>query len=183
METIYFEFPDKENTDRTLEIAKEHVQKYGIKNVVVASTTGYTAEKASEVFKDVKVNLVIVTHVTGFLKPDHQQFPEELRKKLENRGIKVLTTTHAFGGINKLFESSIGKIVANTLRMLSEGVKVATEITVMAVDAGLIRTDEDCVAIAGTSKGADTILVVKPANSTRLFDLKIKKILAKPIVE
>jgi hypothetical protein len=54
------------------------------------------------------------------------------------------------------------------------------EITLMATDAGLILVDQDVVAIAGTGKGADTALRIKPANSARLFDLRIKEVIATP---
>jgi len=50
----------------------------------------------------------------------------------------------------------------------------------MAADAGLIPIDEDVIAIAGTSRGADTALVIRPANSTNIFDLTIKELVAKP---
>jgi len=50
----------------------------------------------------------------------------------------------------------------------------------MASDAGLIPVDRDVIAIAGTSSGADTALVIRPANSSNFFDLKIKEIIAKP---
>jgi len=58
--------------------------------------------------------------------------------------------------------------------------KVACEITLMAVDAGLIRTDEDAIAMGGTGKGLDTALVSRPANSPDFFDMKVKEILCKP---
>ncbi len=50
----------------------------------------------------------------------------------------------------------------------------------MAADAGLVRTDEDIIAIAGTRSGADTAIVVRPVNSQDFFDLKVKEILCKP---
>lgn len=50
----------------------------------------------------------------------------------------------------------------------------------MAADAGLIPVDNDVVAIAGTGRGADTALLLRPANTARFFDLKIKEIIAKP---
>lgn len=178
MDVTYFESPGRDNTNTALKIAKDYVEKHTIKSIVVASTTGYTAEKAAEIFTD--RNLIIVTHVTGFLKKDHQQFPKELKEKMEAKGIKVLTTAHAFGGAGRMFESSVENIVANTLRMLSEGIKVGVEIAVMAADAGLVTTKEDVVAVAGTGRGADTVLVVRPANSRNLFELRVKKILAKP---
>lgn len=50
----------------------------------------------------------------------------------------------------------------------------------MAADAGLVRTDEDIIAIAGTRGGADTAIVVQPVNSQDFFDLKLREILCKP---
>jgi hypothetical protein len=74
----------------------------------------------------------------------------------------------------------LGDIVANTLRLVGQGMKVVVEITVMAADAGLIRTDEDVITIAGTGRGADFAVVVRPVNSGDFFDLRIKEILCKP---
>lgn len=179
-EITYFEKSGSENTDATLQIAKDYAEKEGIRSVVVASTTGYTAEKAAEVFKD--FSLVIVTHVSSFREPDEQEFPEDLRKKLESAGVRVLTAAHAFDGVNKLADAgSIGQIIRDTLRTFCEGVKVAVEISAMAADAGLVKTDGDIISIAGTGRGADTALVLKPNISKRLFNIRIKKILAKPI--
>jgi len=50
----------------------------------------------------------------------------------------------------------------------------------MAADAGLVRTDEDIIVIAGSSRGADMAVVLTPVTSTDLFALKIKEILCKP---
>lgn len=50
----------------------------------------------------------------------------------------------------------------------------------MAADAGLIAMDKDVIGIGGTNEGADTALVIKPANSTRIFDMVIKEIITKP---
>lgn len=179
MDVTYFESVGRENTDKTLDIAKNYAQKHKIGSIVVASTTGFTAEKAAKIFKE--TNLIIVTHVTGFLEPDHQQFSEKLREKLEKEGVNVLTTSHVLGGINRLVEPSTGSIIAKTLRMFSQGVKVAVEIAAMAADAGHIKTNEDVLIIAGTGKGADTVLLVRASTSRNFFDIKIKKILAKPI--
>jgi hypothetical protein len=73
------------------------------------------------------------------------------------------------------------EVVANTLRMFGQGMKVVCEITLMAADAGLVRTDEDIIVIGGTGRGADTAVVLKPVNSEDFFDLKVKEILCKPL--
>lgn len=92
---------------------------------------------------------------------------------------------HAFGGVDRAIRYKFGtycmaEIMAETLKNFSEGTKVAVEITMMAADGGLIPVDKDLIAIAGTSRDADTALVIRPANSTRIFDLTVKEIIAKP---
>jgi hypothetical protein len=82
----------------------------------------------------------------------------------------------------KFDTSSPGEIAAQTLRIMGVGVKVAIECTLMAADAGLIPTDEDIIAVAGTREGADTAIVIQPLNSQNFFDLKLKQILCKPLV-
>jgi len=63
---------------------------------------------------------------------------------------------------------------------MGQGMKVVIEISVMAADAGLVRTDEDIIAIGGSGRGADTAVVLRPVNSNDFFDLKVKEILCKP---
>ena len=65
-------------------------------------------------------------------------------------------------------------------RAFGQGMKVVLEITTMAADGGLIGTDQDVIAIAGTGRGADLAVVLRPVNSNDFFDLKVKEILCKP---
>jgi hypothetical protein len=58
--------------------------------------------------------------------------------------------------------------------------KVVVEITAMAADAGAVPVDRDVIAIAGSGRGADTAVVVKPAYSHNLFDMVVREIIAKP---
>ena len=183
LKTTYFENPGKENTEEVLRIVKQRAGELGIKTIVVASTVGDTAVKATEVFSGFKI--IAVTHFTGYGAPNSQEFTEENRKIVESRGGIVFTTTHLFSGLSaamreKYNTSVIGDIVANTLRIFGEGMKVVCEIAVMAADGGLVRTDEDIIAIAGTGRGADTAVVLRPVNSNNFFDLKVKEILCKP---
>jgi len=60
--------------------------------------------------------------------------------------------------------------------------KVACEIALMAADSGLVRTDEEVISIGGKSRGADTAIVLKPVNTDRIFDLRVKQILCKPLL-
>ena len=183
LKTVYFENPGRENTEEVLSIAKQRAEELGIKTILVASTKGDTAVKAMEVLQGLRV--IAVTHVSGFRAPNSQEFTEDNRKIVESKGGIILTTTHAFGGLSRAMRKQfntyvIGDIVANTLRILGQGMKVVCEITLMAADSGLVRTDEDVIAIAGTSRGADTAVVLRPVNAERFFDLKVREILCKP---
>lgn len=180
----YFKKPGSQNTRAVLEIAGARAEVLGIDTVLVATCSGKTAFEALEVLGTGK-KIIAVTHVTGFREPNHQELSPDTRRQLESRGIQVLTCQHAFGGVgravrNKLSTYQIDEIIAFTLRTFGEGTKVAIELALMAADAGFIRTDEDVISIGGTGKGADTALVLRPANSFRLFDLKVKQVICKP---
>jgi hypothetical protein len=179
----YFTRPGQDNTARALQIAKARADELGIRSVVVASTRGETGVRASEVFKG--YNLVVVTHSTGFKEPNSQELTEENRNAIEASGGRILTCQHAFGGVGravrkKLQTYELEEIIAFTLRIFGEGMKVVCEITVMAADAGLIRANEPAIAIAGTGRGADTVVVVNPANAQTFFDMRIMEVLCKP---
>jgi hypothetical protein len=180
---VYFEKPGRGNTERTLQIAKARAEELGIKNILVATTTGATGVHAAEAFRG--LNVVVVTHSMGFKEPNHHELTEENRRAIEAAGAKILTCQHALGGVGRAVRKKLGtyeleEIIAYTLRIFGEGMKVACEITMMAADAGLVRTDEPAIAIAGTGRGADTALVLRPANAQTFFDMRIMEILCKP---
>ena len=179
----YFEQLGRHNTNQTLKLAKARADQLGIKNIVVASYTGDTGVKTSKVFSG--VNCVIVAGVVGFREPNqHRMSSDNLRKINENGGV-VFHATHAFGtlgrAVHRRFEAiQIDEIIAHVLRLFGAGVKVACEIACMAVDAGLIRTDEDAICIGGTGGGADTAVVLRPSNTHTFFETRIKEIICKP---
>mgnify|MGYP003876881729 CR=1 FL=1 len=182
-EVTYFSQPGPQNTDEVLRLARKRAEELGIRDIVVASTSGETGVKASEVFKG--FNLVVVSHSTGFKKPGEQRMSEENRRRIIENGGKVITGTEVFLGVGRAIRDRFGtayptEIMAQTLRLFGQGTKVAVEITAMAADAGLIPVDRDVIAIGGTRSGADTALVIKPANSLRIFDMVVREVIAKP---
>ena len=184
-QTLHFNKPGPKNTEALLEHAAKRAKELGLKKIVIATNTGRTMEGALAHFDTNNFKLIAVTHVTGFVEPDEQQMPDKARGELESKGVKVLTAAHAFGGVgrgvrNKLGSFQVDEIMAFTLRTLGQGVKVGMEMSMMAADAGLVRSDEDILTIAGTGKGADTAMVVRPANSHRCLEVKIREIVAKP---
>ena len=109
----------------------------------------------------------------------------ENKEKIEANGGKVFYHLHSFGGLGRAVKQKFGpiqvdEIIAYTLRTFSQGVKVCLEISCMACDAGLIKADVPCIAIAGSGGGADTAVVLMPVNTHRFFDTKVMEILCKP---
>ena len=186
LKTVYFENPGSENTEEVLRIAKQRAEELGIKAILVASSTGDTAVKAVEALSGFRI--VVVSTATGFREPNVQRFTEENRRIVEGKGGTILTATHAFAGVsramkNKFNTLAIGDIIANTLYIFGQGMKVACEIAMMAADSGLVRTDETVISIAGTGgsgRGTDTAIVLTPVNSHNFFELRVKEILCKP---
>ena len=181
--TVYFEKPGPQNTDRTLALVQSISEERHIETVVVATCTGRTGLLAAERLKG--KNLVVITHSTGFHKENQQELTPENRQKIESLGATILTCQHALAGVSravrfKFNTYEIDELIAQTLRIFGQGLKVCAEICLMAADAGLIRTDGDVIAVGGTGRGADTAAVIKPANVSRFFDLRIRGILCKP---
>jgi hypothetical protein len=182
---IYFERPGKENTADCLEIVKKELVKEKYKHIVVASTSGNTGILFSEALKNYEINLVVVTHSSGFKEPNTIEIPEDIRTKILKNGAKIFTGPMLTHSLETSLASKFGGsyptlIIANTLRRFGEGAKVCCEIVMMATDAGLIPEGEEIITVAGTSTGADTVMVIKSAASKRFLDLKVLEILAKP---
>jgi hypothetical protein len=182
-ETTYFRTAGAQNTKALLSIVKEYVDKEKIENIIVATNTGETGAEAAKAFKG--KNTVVVTHCYGFQQPGKFELKEELKKEILANGAKILTATHALSSAERAIRKKFGtleplELIANALRLMGEGTKVCVEITLMAADAGLIPVNKDVVAMAGTGNGADTAMRIKPANAARLFDLRIREVIAKP---
>jgi hypothetical protein len=179
----YFKEAGYQNTESLLKFVKKYVDREGIESIVVASTTGETGVKAAKIFRG--KNVVVVTHCFGFKELGKSELQEKCKKEILANGAKIFTGIHALSSVERAIRKEFGtleplELIANVLRLMGEGTKVCVEITLMAVDAGLIPVNEDVVAIAGTGKGADTALRIRPANAARFFDLKIKEVIAKP---
>jgi hypothetical protein len=180
---LLFEKPGPANTLRTLEWAAKSARERPVGNILVASSSGATALKALRYFDP--RSLVAVTHSTGFGKANFQELKAENRKALEAAGARILTCQHAFGGVGRAVRKKLGtyeleEIIAYSLRTFGQGTKVAVEIALMAADAGLVPAGEPCLSIGGTETGADTALLLAPANAQSFFDLRVLEILAKP---
>ena len=181
---IVFEKAGKLNTDETIRIALDEAAKRGIRHIVVASYTGFTAQK---LFDHPELNIVVVRGTYGFHATEGGgiRMSDDVYQTLLNQGMKVVTAAHALSGAERsLSTASKGvypvEVIAHTLRMLGQGTKVCVECAAMACDNGAIPAGEPVIAIAGTAEGADTAVILKAANTHRILDTRICEYLCKP---
>ena len=179
---VFYEKAGVENTERTFQLARENAQELGIRHIVIASSSGETGARAAEFFQGLQVVVVTPPVCDNMV-----EMQPEYRRRIELAGAHILTCTYVLGGVSRAVRRKLGtyqleEIIAFVLRDFSEGIKVACEITMMAADAGLVPVGEEIIAIAGTTKGADTAAVILSANAQDFFDLRVLEILCKPRV-
>jgi hypothetical protein len=188
---VYFEDASKgeENTRRVVEIVGVHLKAHPITHVVMASNTGYVAAQFAALAKaNPKVSFIAVKMAPAVDKIYDVTFDEGHRRTMEAAGIRLVTGTHALtGGVDRALRRKFdggfppGAIIAETLYLFSQGMKVAVEIIAMAVDSGLLPEGAEVISCAGTGHGADTAIHATAASSTNLFDMGIHRILAMPL--
>lgn len=177
-----FENPGKKNTAETMKLAFDYASQHGIKNILFATTTGWTAHQLPENHRD--FNVVCVGESWGCNDPGMNPMGDSVMEEIRSMGVKLIFAPHAFtaaGTRNGLV--SPPAIIADSLRMFSQGTKVCVEISAMALDCGAIPYGEECVAMGGTSMGVDTAMVLTPAHCNAILDTKIHTMLCKPLVK
>jgi len=188
--TWYFDKPGPANTADAAKFAIERAKELKIQTIIVASTSGKTAEIFHEAMKDSPLDLVVVTHVVGFTKPGEWEFSLEIARQLQKKGVKIVTGTHALSGLERALSRSpkVGggsrtEAIAEALRrIVAVGLKVAVECVLIAADQGTIGIDMEVIAVGGTASGADTVCVIRPAHTGNFFDLQVREIVAMPRV-
>jgi hypothetical protein len=186
----YFEAPGTANTADAIRFAMGRAQELGIKKIVVASTSGDTAQKCFDTLKGTGLHLIVVTHVVGFTKPGEWEFDQETADSLQKNGVTIVIGTHALSGLERALSRSqkVGggsrtEAIAEALRrVVAVGLKVAVECVLIAADNGAVGVDEEVVALGGTMSGADTVCVIRPAHTASFFDLQVREIVAMPRV-
>jgi hypothetical protein len=187
---------DKEgiqNTKETLQIVKQRAEQLGIEQVVTATTTGQTALACAENLPEMKTIAAVTMHAVDKTISVNRHGEKVLAKdpslmeKARKAGVRFYTGVHPFRGavssaLSDKFDGYCAHDVTSEIlkSFFSTGTKVAIECTLMASDGGLIDTSKDVIAMGGYRGGVDTAIVVKPAFSYRMFDLKIREIIAYP---
>lgn len=178
---LYWSTSGSENTQNTANAALSRAKELDITHIVVASNSGATAN----LFTAQNFEVTCVTHHIGFRGPGEDEMDPAMRRKLQEQGVKLLTTTHLLAGVDRALRNKFegvypAEIVASTLRLLGQGFKVCVEISVMALDAGLIPFGEEIIAVGGSGRGADCACVILPAHSSQFFDTVVREIICMP---
>jgi uncharacterized protein len=182
---FYFEKKGAVNTERALEIALACCEEKGIRKIVVASSTGKTALLLRDKAKPL-IEVIGVTYSAGSKYREEVEEFNRNRETMIKKGIQVVRGLHALSATERAFENKYKSgllplnIVADTLRMFSQGMKVCLEVAVMAAEAGFITPDEEVVVVGGSGKGADTAVIMKPAYAASMFETKVKAVLCMP---
>ena len=177
---IYFEDTGSANTEQVLELAKARALEEGVKQIVLASTTGSTARQASELLADTEIKLVVIPHQYGFA--EECQFDLNLVSEVKQRGHRVHFGTMLFH-TDGFYGSNAPTALATILRTFGQGMKVCLEILLMSADGGLVERGERTIAVAGTGRGADTAILATASTSNRLGELRVHEILCKPVLK
>ncbi|MCL2814518.1 MAG: hypothetical protein FWD23_07950 [Oscillospiraceae bacterium] len=179
-----FEKISPENTPVAIKLAIEKAKEIST-DIVLASSSGATAFAVLELASEMDYTGQIIAITSVWKSPGVNQLSDENRKKLTESGVILVTAGHALSGVERSLSGKFNgvypvEIMAHTLRMISEGVKVCAEIGAMALDAGAIREPHAVVALGGTGRGCDTACVITPGYSAKIFDMRIHEILCKP---
>ena len=183
---ITFMEKGKENTQKALSLAIEKAKELGTA-IVIASNSGSTAVELMDMLEGCheEVPVVMVSAVYGMREPGKNQLSDEKRAELKSRGVRIVTAAHALSGAERAFSNKFHgqgpiEIMAHTLRMFSQGVKVGVECATMALDAGEIPYGIPVVAVGGTGTGADSVIVLTPSYTHSILDTKVHEIICKP---
>ena len=156
----YFEEKGKQNTDRTLELACQRARAESIGSIVLASTRGYTAGRALEICADLDLVAVGI---------GRDSFPAELAERFEKTGKLIFAREVGY---------SYPSDMQAAFRRFGQGTKVAVEVVVAAVQAGLLEEGSRAIGIGGSGGGADTALVID--SSWDFGGIHVSEIMCKP---
>lgn len=192
-QVYYFDEPGKGNTQWVIEAVSQRLKLGGIKKVIIASTSGKTAVEFARSLKD-KAELVCVSEAP-YRREWGEQWPclkQTFRRELEKLGVAIVDNApyvlhSSVLEAAKWPNTSPEQLVKETLYSFGQGMKVAVEVALTAVSCGYVTPYEDVIGVGGSSKGADTAIVLRATYPASLFDkdpakrLEVREVIAMPI--
>jgi hypothetical protein len=192
-QVYYFDEPGEGNTQWVIEAVSQRLAAGGITKVVIASTSGKTAVEFARSLKG-KAELVCVSE-SPYRREWGEQWPclkQTFRRELEKLGVAIVDRAPYVLHSSVLEaarwpDTSAERLVKETLYSFGQGMKVAVEVALTAVSCGYVTPYEDVIGVGGSSKGADTAIVLRATYPASLFDkdpakrLEIREIIAMPL--
>jgi hypothetical protein len=194
-QVYYFDEPGEGNTDLVVKAVSRRLEAGGVSEVIVASTSGETAVKFARALKG-KARLLCVSEAP-YRREWGEKWPclkAKFKKELRELGVDIIDEVpYVFH--DSLLESARWsaifpeRLVKETLYCFGQGLKVAVEVALLAVSCGKVAPFRDVIAVGGSSKGADTAIVLRATYPACLFDkdaakrLEIREIIAMPVTK
>jgi uncharacterized protein len=192
-QVYYFDEPGEGNTQWVIEAVSQRLAAGGITKVIIASTSGKTAVEFARSLKG-KAELVCVSEAP-YRREWGEQWPclkQAFRRELEKLGVAIVDNAPYVLHSSVLEaarwpNTSPEQLVKETLYSFGQGMKVAIEVVLTAVSCGCVTPYEDVIGVGGSSKGADTAIILRATYPASLFDkdpekrLEIREIIAMPI--
>lgn len=181
-----FDKPGPQHTDETILTGLARARELGAP-IVASTNSGASGARLCALAREQGFTgpVVVVTHAYGSRAKGVNILMEEHRAAMESSGARLVTAAHVLSGaergISTVFKGAYPvEIMAHTLRLFGQGVKVTVEIGVMAMDAGAIPYGTPAVCLGGTVRGLDTAVVLSPSYASCILETKIHEILCKP---
>lgn len=190
---LYFESPGFQNTDSIIEVTEERLRMNDINAVIVPMTTGRTFEKFVNKLGE-EANIISISEDEVLKACKRISYPDKgaLGKLIQNRLSK--SSENDINLRRDIFDITFlplcgdsWELIAETLYIFGQGMKVAIEIAVAAVEIGKIDASKKVISVGGTGEGADTAVVLRTSTQKLSFTgkpeerLSIQEILAMPI--
>ncbi len=194
-QVYYFDESGEKNTQWVIEAVSQRLEIGGIKQVIIASTSGETAVAFARRLKD-KAELICVSEAP-YRREWGEEWPclnQKFRQELESFGVTIMEN------VPYVFHSSVveaarwsdtspEQLVKETLYSFGQGMKVAVDVALTAVSCGYVTPYQDVIGVGGSGSGADTAIILRATYPACLFDkdpakrLEIKEIIAMPIAK
>ncbi|HUV08391.1 MAG TPA: pyruvate kinase alpha/beta domain-containing protein [Spirochaetia bacterium] len=169
----YFHNPGPKNTEELARIVAERLKGGDIEAVVTATTSGNTALQIARALP--KGTRVYAVNFQQAYWDRHARPKPEIQRQAEELGVVFMPDEPSAKYLRDIQGHS-----PDSLRRLGQGVKVAIEVVMQAVEVGHVKTGARVIGVGGSSKGADVALVISAAGPNELSRLWVSEILAKP---
>jgi len=192
--TVYFERAGPLNTTSLLDAVSERLGLKDVRIVVVPVTTGRTAELFTSRLRN-EAEIVTVSEDEAVSACRRVAYTEGglLEKLVGKRLGKTLGKVES-SQRREIFDLTFLPFCGEKWNLVSEpfyafgqGMKVAVEVSVAAVEIGKVKPYTDVVAVGGTGEGADTAIIVRTSTQGEAFGsrpdrrLSVREVVAMPI--